>query len=142
MLIFTERLNFLITEHSAGKPTVFAKKAGIPPGTFDNYLKGRLPQAAQLIRIHETYNVNIDWLLTGKGHPYVIASVEAETYPTRCLDAEEYELVPVLQSWVKGGPEGRLLYEGIDDYFRSSGTSLRVASGQGRSVRRAFISPG
>lgn len=67
---FVERLRRLISDHAGGKPTVFAKKAGIPPGTFANYLEGRLPQADQLLRIRETYGINIDWLLTGEGEVY------------------------------------------------------------------------
>lgn len=80
---FVERLKQLIADQSGGKPTVFAKRAGIPPGTFANYLSGRLPQAEQLIRIRETYGVNIDWLLTGFGRPYVQVDSQDEVsnYP-------------------------------------------------------------
>lgn len=68
---FIERLQKLIDDNAAGKPALFATKAGIAPGTFHAYTKGRLPQGEQLIRIHKTYRVNIDWLLTGKGEPYL-----------------------------------------------------------------------
>lgn len=67
---FVERLRFLIDTMCAGKSTVFAKKAGIAPGTFAAYLGGRLPQAEQLIRIHETYGIDLTWLLTGHGSVY------------------------------------------------------------------------
>jgi len=63
----------------------------------------------------------LHWLVWGKG-PIYIASIhdsllEEVAVQTKCLDAEEYLLVPLLQSWVNGGPEGRLIYEGIADPF-------------------------
>lgn len=70
MRTFTDRLLFLVDRHADGKPTVFAKKAGISGGTFHAYIKGRLPHAEQLIRIRECYDVNINWLLTGEGEIY------------------------------------------------------------------------
>jgi phage repressor protein C with HTH and peptisase S24 domain len=110
---FVDRLKSLVDEHAGGKVTIFAKKAGIYPGTFDNYLKGRLPQAEQLLYIRQTYGVSIDWLLTGEGEPYRSNVVARTDY----LETEQYLFVPLLQSWVKGGPEGRLIYEGIEDYL-------------------------
>jgi len=62
-----DRLLKLVLLYSSGKHTVFAKKAGIPHGTFSAYIKGRVPHADHLCRIHDTYNININWLLTGKG---------------------------------------------------------------------------
>ncbi len=67
----SERLLWLISEQTKGKPTVFAKKAGIPHSTLYNYVEGRQPAAEHLIRIRDTYGVNLDWLLTGKGEPYL-----------------------------------------------------------------------
>jgi len=61
------RLLKLVSLYSSGKHTVFAKKAGIPHGTFSAYIKGRVPHADHLCRIHDTYNININWLLTGIG---------------------------------------------------------------------------
>ena len=34
---------------------------------FSAYIKGRVPHADHLCRIHDTYNININWLLTGEG---------------------------------------------------------------------------
>jgi len=66
-----DRLWQIINEKEGGKHTVFARKAGIPPSTFQNYIEGRYPHAEHLIHIYETYNVNIHWLLTGIGEPYI-----------------------------------------------------------------------
>jgi len=36
-----------------------------------NYTEGRLPSAESLLRIRDTYGINVDWLLTGEGTPYL-----------------------------------------------------------------------
>lgn len=66
----SDRLKELVNKHADGKHTVFAKKAGIPTSTFQYYIDGRYPKAEHLIRIYETYNININWLLTGIGEIY------------------------------------------------------------------------
>lgn len=66
-----DRLYLLIDELADGKSTIFAKNAGIPPSTFQFYIKGRMPHGDHLIRIRKTYNVNTDWLLTGEGSIYI-----------------------------------------------------------------------
>ena len=68
---FAKRLLELVNDVSDGKTTVFARKAGISPGTFAAYVKGRLPDGERLIRICETYSVNLNWLLTGAGDKYI-----------------------------------------------------------------------
>jgi len=67
MELFLKNILLSIDKFSGGKHTVFAKKAGIPPSTFQSYMKGNLPKPEHLIRIYETYNISINWLLTGKG---------------------------------------------------------------------------
>lgn len=71
METFFERLHFLINEEAGGKHTVFAKRACIPVSTFQSYLSDRIPIAEHLIRISETFKISIDWILTGKGDPYI-----------------------------------------------------------------------
>lgn len=114
---FTNRLLRLIDEMASGKQAAFAAKAGIAPGTLNAYTQGRLPQAEQLIRIHEAFGVNMNWLLTGKGNPYISEREDAGPTICNCLDTEGYEMIPLLESWVKGGPEGRIIYEGIADHY-------------------------
>jgi transcriptional regulator with XRE-family HTH domain len=69
---FSERLLRLISEKANGKPARFAKKAGISHTAMFNYVEGRLPAPDILVRIRDTYGVNVDWLLTGKGEPYSV----------------------------------------------------------------------
>lgn len=71
-----DRIREIMAEFTGGKPTVFAKKAGIPPSTFSGYLDGRVPHADHLVRIRETYGISIDWLLIGKGHKYIDGAKE------------------------------------------------------------------
>lgn len=68
---FLDRLKFLIDSLADGKHTVFAKNAGIPISTFQGYLNGRFPKQNHLLRIREHYNVNIDWLSSGIGEPFL-----------------------------------------------------------------------
>lgn len=71
METFQKRLNFLIEKFANGKPTVFAKKCGIPPGTFHPYLeKGTIPETKQLMKIASVYRINLNWLLLGEGEAF------------------------------------------------------------------------
>lgn len=65
-----DRLQLLIEKTEKGKHTVFARKAGIPKATFQNYIKGRNPNVEHLVRISETFDANLDWLLTGQGEMF------------------------------------------------------------------------
>ena len=83
-----ERLLLLIREKAAGRPTIFANKAKIPPSTMTGYVKGRLPRIDHLLRICEEFSVNLDWILKGEGPIYnkdrptgLVAKTEA-TYLT------------------------------------------------------------
>lgn len=61
----------MVDIHANGKHTVFAKKAGIPHGTFSAYIKGRVPHVEHLCRIRDTYSINLNWLLMGDGDKYI-----------------------------------------------------------------------
>ena len=45
----------------------FARTIGELRQTVDNYLRGRMPRAEFLIKLAEKKDININWLLTGKG---------------------------------------------------------------------------
>lgn len=62
---FTERLKKTIGSESARS---FAKRAGILPATFHNYLKGASePRRLEIIAIAEAADVSLEWLSTGRG---------------------------------------------------------------------------
>ena len=68
---FVDRLLEVISDKEGGKHTVFAKKAAINPGTFQNYINGRKPSFDALLNICETYDVNLNWLIAGRGAKYL-----------------------------------------------------------------------
>jgi len=49
----------------------FADKIGVHITTVQGYEAGNLPKGDILKRIHDIFNVSIDWLLTGEGGPYI-----------------------------------------------------------------------
>jgi len=96
----TDRLKQIIEDKEKGKHTLFAKKAGIPPSTFQGYVDGRAPKVEHLIRIRECYNVNIDWLLTGDGSPYIIGE-ERTADPTTDSDPEVADLLKMTREIIQ-----------------------------------------
>ena len=68
---FVKRLLEVISDKEGGKHTVFARKAGINPGTFQNYINGRKPSFDALLNICETYSVDLNWLVAGHGSKYI-----------------------------------------------------------------------
>lgn len=51
--------------------TSFAKQIGISPGNISDILNGRSnPSFATLEKIFEIYNINLNWLICGKGDMY------------------------------------------------------------------------
>jgi len=67
----TNRLIALVEELAEGVGKKFAENAGIKQATFHNYLNGRLPSADVLNDICNYYNVNLNWLVSGKGAKYI-----------------------------------------------------------------------
>ena len=57
------------------KPTVWHRELGVSQQRVHNYLHGRPPNADFLQRLCERKHVNINWLLTGEGNPYLSASL-------------------------------------------------------------------
>lgn len=54
--------------YGVSKPIDFAKKTGFSHQVSSNYLKGdRMPTVEALIKIKQVFDLNSDWLLTGKG---------------------------------------------------------------------------
>ena len=115
----------LINECSNGKYTVFAKKTGVPIGTFQKYADGQVPQAKHLIRIHEAHDVNINWLLTGKGpkrgadivvepRPRVVTLGEMAK-PRVKSDFDDYQAVAQVEGKIAAGT-GRIVEENIQGY--------------------------
>jgi len=67
-MTFIERIESIIKPLSRAE---FARKIGIHVSTIALWDDKHLPKGDILQRIHKEFNVNIDWLLTGEGVPYI-----------------------------------------------------------------------
>ena len=67
---FKERLAYLWRDNL--KPSAISKAIGMSqPGFSRIWYEGGLPNAETLIKIRESTGCDINWLLTGKGSPYI-----------------------------------------------------------------------
>jgi len=86
-----DRLKEIVGENVAQ----FARELGIHRQTLDNYLKGRIPKADFLDKLAKAKNININWLLTGEGEPYLktrseeTSKIQPEKEPEKRRQKEE-----------------------------------------------------
>ncbi|UTV30878.1 helix-turn-helix domain containing protein [Photobacterium atrarenae] len=66
---FESRLEFLLYDR---KQTPWGKSLGFPSATISGIFGGRIPGEKFLYAIRRAENVNLDWLLTGKGMPFYV----------------------------------------------------------------------
>jgi hypothetical protein len=79
-----QRLKYLVELLSEGKHTVFAKKCGIPPGSFQAYINGeRVPPTEHLMKIVAVCGINLNWLLVGGGEPFIGGKTQEEKATSR-----------------------------------------------------------
>ena len=58
----------------------FASKIGVSPRTIQRWeLEDALPKGDELIKISKEYGVNLNWLLTGDGSPYLTGDTATNT---------------------------------------------------------------
>lgn len=62
---FLDRLNLILTEKTNGSKSEFARKIGIHVSTISIWDDEHLPKGDILKRIHNEFNIDINWLLTG-----------------------------------------------------------------------------
>ena len=93
METFFDRMKLLIDEFGDGRPHTFGRKAMIPKGTMARYIKDRIPKPEHLVRIHETFDVNLNWLFTGIGERFIIKDGE--------VDKKTNELIAVARRVLK-----------------------------------------
>lgn len=73
-----ERLAELIKELGILKKN-FAEEIGVSTGNLSDWLRGKTePSAKALARISEKYNVNLNWLVAGKGPMFLEARTVAD----------------------------------------------------------------
>ncbi len=62
-----DRIALCVKELGEGKNTVFAQNIGVSEGNIRGYIKGVVPKADVLEKIVRYYEIDADWLLTGRG---------------------------------------------------------------------------
>lgn len=62
-----ERISTLVDVFGDGKNTIFASKLDVSEGNIRGYIKGVMPKQDVLEKIVRCFDVNPDWLLTGRG---------------------------------------------------------------------------
>lgn len=68
---FKARIKTIIIDHCKGSNKKFAKELGINVSTIQVWDDTHLPKGDILQRMHDVFNVNVTWLLTGQGDPYI-----------------------------------------------------------------------
>lgn len=66
---FVDRLNFVLDDR---KQTPWGRSLGFAGGSISSIFGGRVPGSEILNVIHRAENVNLNWLLTGEGSPYIV----------------------------------------------------------------------
>ena len=93
-----QRLRYAVDLISEGKHTVFAKKCGIPPGSFQAYINGeRVPPTEHLIKIVTVHRINLNWLLVGEDEPFIGRKTQEEKDSTRDKPVTIDPLVQLLE---------------------------------------------
>lgn len=121
------RLQELVDEVAAGNAKKFSENAGIGSVTFYNYLKGRLPSAELLTNICESYKVNVNWLLTGKGRKY-ISDLPGE------FAKESFSYLPLVETQLSAGNGSFVVSEEVKEYcaFRTEWLFNSLGSPKGK----------
>lgn len=107
---FAERLMWLAKSNNAKD---ISEWSGLRYTTVINYLShDRLPSAEMLITLYEHRRVNIQWLLTGVGEPYVTPERNEEklNHVTEIESAHNHAEEPSSEEVLQPASDGRVEY--------------------------------
>jgi len=111
------RLEYLIGNE---KPFAWAKRVGIHSATFSRmWNEGVSPKADTLLYISEATGCSIDWLLTGKGTPYIedtpliIPSGNRSGVP----DQGDFDYIPMVEASLSAGGGAFIESENVEGYY-------------------------
>lgn len=76
-----DRISTIVEKFGNGKNTVFASLIGISEANVRNYKNGVMPKADFLEKIARSFDININWLLTGEGNMLCSESEKKENIP-------------------------------------------------------------
>ncbi|MCE5242891.1 MAG: helix-turn-helix domain-containing protein [Desulfobacteraceae bacterium] len=116
---FSERMKRLWMALNVDSDAKLARALSLSQQTISSARTKKQIPSLWIIEVSENFGISADWVLYGIGNmrlqDHVTPSREEGT--TTCLSSEDYVLVPMLESWVRGGPEGEIIFEGIADHF-------------------------
>lgn len=76
-----DRISTIVEKFGNGKNTVFASLIGVSEANVRNYKNGVMPKADFLEKIARSFDININWLLTGEGNMLSSESEKEEKLP-------------------------------------------------------------
>jgi len=115
----------------------FAARIGVGQRSIHDWEAGKAsPGARALAAIHKVFNVNVHWLLTGEGEPYIEDSRKAEP---RNGAPTDYHFVPLVEGRVTAGPEGGLLYDEPIDHYPFKKTWILNKFGRDSAHHKALV---
>lgn len=77
-----DRISTIVEKFGNGKNTVFASLIGVSEANVRNYKNGVMPKADFLEKIARSFDININWLLTGEGNMLSSGSEKEEKLPS------------------------------------------------------------
>ncbi len=114
----------------------FARRTGVSKNTLVNYRDAvTSPPADFLLVLCEEFHVEAEWLLSGTGTPFQRqAGLPAGTGEDRPV------FVPLLESRVTAGMDGRLLHQEVAEYYPFTSSWVeRILGRQGESGKDFFL---
>ena len=104
-----ERIKFIRGKMSQKE---FAAKIGSGQRSIHDWEAGKAsPGARALAGIHKAFKVNVHWLLTGEGDPYLTDGSTGRD------GIRDYLFLPLVEGRVTAGADGGLLYDRPEDHF-------------------------
>lgn len=90
-----DRISTIVEKFGNGKNTVFASLIGVSEANVRNYKNGVMPKADFLEKIARSFDININWLLTGEGS-MLCAESEKENIPVAHPSDSPMEGIPLI----------------------------------------------
>lgn len=90
-----DRISTIVEKFGNGKNTVFASLIGVSEANVRNYKNGVMPKADFLEKIARSFDININWLLTGEGNMLRTESKE-ENIPIAHPSDSPMEGIPLI----------------------------------------------
>lgn len=100
-----DRISTIVEKFGNGKNTVFASLIGVSEANVRNYKNGVMPKADFLEKIARSFDININWLLTGEGNMLRTESKE-ENIPVAHPSDSPMEGIPLIPISAMAGIHG------------------------------------